>query len=59
MSGQLRIRVSDDGVGGASLEGGSGLRGLADRVRTVDGRLEISSPAGGPTVATFYLPPHP
>ena len=58
VSGQLRICVSDDGIGGASLEGGSGLTGLADRLRTVDGRLDISSPAGGPTVATFYLPPH-
>jgi signal transduction histidine kinase len=50
--------VSDGGIGGASLEGGSGLTGLADRLRMVDGRLDIISPAGGPTVATFYLPPH-
>jgi signal transduction histidine kinase len=57
--GVLRIRVSDDGTGGASLAAGTGLRGLADRVRTVDGRLELTSPAGGPTVATFYLPTQP
>ena len=54
--GLLRIRVSDDGRGGAHPVTRGGLRGLADRVRTVDGRLEISSPAGGPTVVTVELP---
>ncbi len=56
--GLLRIRVSDDGSGGASLVPGGGLRGLADRARTVDGRLDISSPPGGPTVVTVELPSH-
>jgi signal transduction histidine kinase len=56
--GLLRLRVSDDGNGGASLVPGGGLRGLADRVRTVDGRLDISSPPGGPTVVTVELPSH-
>jgi signal transduction histidine kinase len=56
--GLLRLRVSDDGHGGARLAGGSGLRGLAERVRTVDGRLEVSSPPGGPTVVTVELPSH-
>src|SRR6516165_8032887 len=42
--GQLRVRVSDDGTGGARIEAGSGLAGLAERLRTVDGRMEISSP---------------
>jgi signal transduction histidine kinase len=56
--GLLRVRVSDDGRGGASLDAGTGLRGLAERVRTVDGRLEIDSPPGGPTVVTVELPSH-
>jgi signal transduction histidine kinase len=56
--GLLRVRVTDDGSGGARLDGGTGLRGLAQRVRTVDGRLELSSPRGGPTVVTVELPSH-
>jgi signal transduction histidine kinase len=56
--GLLRVRVTDDGRGGARPEAGSGLRGLADRIRTVDGRMEISSPRGGPTVVTVELPSH-
>jgi signal transduction histidine kinase len=55
VSGLLRVRVTDDGRGGASVDGG-GLRGLADRIRTVDGRMDISSPRGGPTVVTVELP---
>jgi signal transduction histidine kinase len=54
--GVLRLTVADDGTGGASLDGGSGLRGLADRVGAVDGRLAVSSPPGGPTVITVELP---
>jgi signal transduction histidine kinase len=56
--GLLRVRVTDDGHGGARPEAGSGLRGLADRIRTVDGRMEIDSPRGGPTVVTVELPSH-
>jgi signal transduction histidine kinase len=56
--GLLRMRVSDDGTGGARLEARGGLAGLADRVRTVDGRLQISSPPGGPTVIAVELPSH-
>jgi signal transduction histidine kinase len=56
--GLLRIRVSDDGRGGARLTPRGGLAGLADRVRTVDGRLIISSPPGGPTAVTVELPSH-
>ena len=58
VSGLLRIRVSDDGNGGARPVPHGGLRGLADRIRTVDGRLDISSPPGGPTVVTVELPSH-
>jgi signal transduction histidine kinase len=56
--GRLRLRVSDDGRGGARPGAGSGLAGLAQRVRTVDGSLAISSPEGGPTVVTVELPLH-
>jgi signal transduction histidine kinase len=52
----LRLVVSDSGEGGASLSPGGGLAGLADRVRTVDGRLEVDSPAGGPTVISVEIP---
>jgi signal transduction histidine kinase len=54
--GALRLHVSDDGAGGADPAGGSGLSGLAQRVRTVDGRMEIASPPGGPTRITVELP---
>jgi signal transduction histidine kinase len=54
--GLLLLSVSDDGTGGADPAGGSGLAGLAQRVRTVDGRLEITSPPGGPTRITAELP---
>ncbi len=56
--GLLRLRVADDGRGGASPDAGGGLCGLADRIRTVDGAMEISSPRGGPTVVTVELPSH-
>jgi signal transduction histidine kinase len=56
--GLLRVRVSDDGTGGARIEVGGGLAGLAERLRTVDGRMEISSPPGGPTVVTAEMPSH-
>ncbi len=52
----LRLRITDDGIGGADQSRGSGLTGLIQRVSTVDGRLELSSPPGGPTVATVDLP---
>jgi signal transduction histidine kinase len=45
-AGELRMSISDDGVGGAVTGGGSGLIGLKDRVEAVSGRLEISSPHG-------------
>jgi signal transduction histidine kinase len=56
--GLLRLRVRDDGSGGARIEDRGGLAGLAERVGTVDGRLQVSSPAGGPTVVTVELPSH-
>jgi signal transduction histidine kinase len=56
--GLLRVRVSDDGDGGARARDGSGLAGLAERLRTVDGTIAISSPRGGPTVVTVEMPSH-
>jgi signal transduction histidine kinase len=56
--GLLRVRVSDDGTGGARVEARGGLAGLAERVKAVDGRLQINSPRGGPTVVTVELPSH-
>jgi signal transduction histidine kinase len=53
--GTLLLRVTDDGDGGADPAGG-GLAGLAQRVSTVDGRLEVASPPGGPTRVTVRLP---
>jgi signal transduction histidine kinase len=54
--GLLRVRVTDDGAGGARPVPHGGLRGLAERVRTVDGRIEVDSPQGGPTTVTVELP---
>jgi len=52
---RLVLTVTDDGAGGADARG-SGLAGLAQRIRTVDGELEISSPPGGPTLVRVDLP---
>jgi PAS domain S-box-containing protein len=48
--GYVVAEVEDDGVGGADANGGSGLRGLADRVEALDGTLTVDSPKGGPTL---------
>jgi signal transduction histidine kinase len=56
--GLLRLRVCDDGSGGAHVEDRGGLAGLDERVRTVDGRLQVASPPGGPTVVAVELPSH-
>ncbi|WP_419996775.1 sensor histidine kinase [Streptomyces boninensis] len=55
--GALHLSVRDDGRGGARARpGGTGLAGLSERVSTVDGRLLIDSPEGGPTTVTVELP---
>ncbi len=54
--GGLRLVIADDGCGGASLDAGSGLRGLAQRVASIDGNLILDSPVGGPTVIAVELP---
>ncbi len=48
--------MTDDGVGGADTEQGSGLRGLADRVEALGGRLQVWSPAGGGTRVRAEIP---
>ena len=60
---RLRVVVTDDGHGGATLDpsdpspnGGTGLRGLAQRAAAVDGTLTVDSPPGGPTAITVELP---
>jgi signal transduction histidine kinase len=55
-NGVASIEVCDDGVGGAHDAGGSGLRGLADRVEALQGRLRVVSPPGAGTVVTAELP---
>jgi signal transduction histidine kinase len=54
-SAGLRVSVSDDGVGGADVEG-AGLRGLADRVEALGGRLRVESPRGGGTRVLAEIP---
>jgi signal transduction histidine kinase len=54
--GTLVVQVTDDGVGGADPRRGSGLRGLADRVEALDGRLRISTPPSGGTRVRAEIP---
>ncbi|MEU6681915.1 sensor domain-containing protein [Streptomyces sp. NPDC046832] len=53
---RLLIQVWDDGGGGASLDGGTGMKGLAERLDAVDGLFVLESPEGGPTTVTAELP---
>ena len=53
---RLVVEIADDGVGGADASRGSGLRGLADRVEALDGRLTVVSPPGEGTIVTAELP---
>jgi len=54
--GLLVVEIEDDGVGGASAQNGSGLRGLADRVEALGGRLQVESPAGSGTRVIGEIP---
>jgi signal transduction histidine kinase len=54
----ILLTVTDNGAGGARVVAGGGLAGLRDRAGTVDGRLAVHSPAGGPTIVTITLPRH-
>ncbi|KUO11489.1 sensor histidine kinase [Streptomyces sp. DSM 15324] len=53
---RLLIQVGDDGRGGARLDAGTGMRGLAERLDAVDGVFVVESPVGGPTTVTAELP---
>lgn len=65
-SARIRVDVSDDGIvtaevrddggGGAAPERGSGMRGLADRIEALDGRLAVDSPPGGGTCVHVEIP---
>jgi signal transduction histidine kinase len=52
----LTVEVADDGIGGASTTGGSGLRGLADRIEALGGRFTVSSPPGRGTTLRAQIP---
>jgi signal transduction histidine kinase len=53
---ELVLEIVDDGVGGADSERGTGLRGLADRVESLDGRLRVWTPRGGGTRVRAEIP---
>ena len=56
VNGSVSVEVSDDGVGGADVSAGSGLRGLQDRLAAVDGTLTLESPAGRGTRLRASIP---
>ena len=58
-NGNLRLRVSDDGVGGAQPDEGTGLTGLGDRVEALGGSIDVTSPAGHGTLLDVSLPIEP
>jgi signal transduction histidine kinase len=53
---QLRVEIADDGIGGADPSRGTGIRGLADRVEALDGRIAVHSPRGPGTRITAEIP---
>jgi signal transduction histidine kinase len=53
---RMVILVEDDGVGGADPAAGSGLRGVADRIETIGGRLQVRSVPGGGTRLAAEIP---
>jgi signal transduction histidine kinase len=55
-NGEVVVEIVDDGIGGADTEGGSGLRGLADRVEALDGRLRVWTPVGQGTRVRAEIP---
>ncbi len=54
--GRVRVEIKDDGVGGADPGRGSGLRGLADRVETIGGTLQVASAPGQGTLLAAEIP---
>ncbi len=59
VGGEVCVVVSDEGKGGATVEGGTGLRGLIDRLAVLDGRLDVDSPPGGGTRLEAHIPIEP
>jgi len=55
-NGNASVEIRDDGTGGATPDGGTGLRGLADRVGALDGRLTVESPPGRGTRILAEIP---
>jgi signal transduction histidine kinase len=55
-NGRVVVEVADDGVGGANPENGTGLRGLADRLAVLEGRLEVDSEQGRGTTVRAQIP---
>ena len=55
-NGEVVVEVADDGVGGADTERGTGLRGIADRIEALDGRLRVWTPVGGGTRVRAEIP---
>ncbi|MPZ97281.1 MAG: sensor histidine kinase, partial [Propionibacteriales bacterium] len=53
---RLQLVVVDDGIGGAAMDKGSGLAGVARRLAVFDGTMDLSSPAGGPTSVSMEVP---
>ena len=53
---RLEVVVSDDGVGGARIDAGSGLRGLSDRLSALEGELDLESPLGEGTRLIARIP---
>ncbi len=56
VNGSVLVEVSDDGVGGADLDRGTGLRGLSDRLKALEGRLEVDSKPGQGTIVKASIP---
>ena len=54
--GALRVRISDNGTGGADEAKGSGIVGLRDRVEALGGTMALASPRGGGTTISVWLP---
>jgi signal transduction histidine kinase len=55
-NGAVEVEIRDDGIGGAEIDAGTGLRGLEDRVGALEGRFRVSSPAGQGTTVEASIP---
>lgn len=55
-NGRLTVEVSDDGVGGADIDRGTGLRGLVERLEAIEGRLDLDSKPGHGTTVRASIP---